>query len=166
MANDLQRPPADTLRSDRASAPEAVVVSVAEERFSVHKRLVESGAVRVRKVVHEEKVDVDELLSQEIVEVERVAVGREVEGEVAVRYEGDVMIIPIVEERLVVRTQRVLAEEIRITRRKGMNRSPQQAVVRREQAFIERLDPVSGEWRAIEANGESIVHPGRDPPES
>ena len=51
--------------------------------------------------------------------MEEVAVGRELaEGEQLVpRQEGDVLIVPIVEEEVVVTIRRVLAREVHITRR-------------------------------------------------
>lgn len=148
---------ADTADRDAAKAietvdtVEAATVAVVEEVLDVRKRFVETGAaVRLRKLVHEETVTVDEPLVTETVEVERIAIDRPVDAAVAVRQEGDVMIVPVVEERLVVRKELVLVEELRITRRRTVRHEPQEVTLRREEVVAERLDPATGRWSPIE----------------
>lgn len=145
---------ADTAERDAAKAVETVeaaTVAVVEEVLDVRKRFVETGAaVRLRKLVHEETVTVDEPLVTETVEVERIAIGRPVDAAVAVRHEGDVMIVPVVEERLVVRKELVLVEELRITRRSTVRHEPREVTLRREEVVAERLDPATGQWSPIE----------------
>ena len=75
---------------------------------------------------------------------ERVELNQELDGPVAVRYEGDTMIVPILEEVLVVQKRLVLKEEIRITRRRREFHAPQSVVLRREHAAVGRIeDPES-----------------------
>ncbi|MCA1628121.1 MAG: YsnF/AvaK domain-containing protein, partial [Acidobacteria bacterium] len=62
-------------------------------------------------VVREREEIVDELLLKEAVEVERVIINREVDAPVPVRYEGETMIVPVLEEMLVVEKRLVLKEE-------------------------------------------------------
>ena len=141
-----------------------VVVPVIVEELEVRTRTVESGgAVRLRKLVHEDTVTVDEPLSTETYEVERVAVGRPVEGAVPVRHEGDTMIVPVLEERLVTRRQLVLVEEIRLTRRTHTYREPRTVTLRREEVVAERLDPASGEWRRIDEPAGGLAAEPEDP---
>ena len=141
----------------------SAVIAVTEERLDVSKRLVESGrAIRLRKLVHEEVVTVDEPLITEVTEVERVAVGRPVDEAVAVRYEGDVMIVPVVEERLVTRKELVLVEEIRVTTRKLPRSLPSQTTLRREEIIVERLDPDSGEWRQVDSGADAASPAAQD----
>jgi len=145
---------ADTPLSELGQAVDrdgSAVLTVTEERLDVSKRLIESGrAIRLRKLVHEEVVTVDEPLTTEVTEVERVAVGRPLDEPVAVRHEGDVMVVPVVEERLVTRKQLVLVEEIRVTTRKLPRSLPVETTLRREEIIVERLDPDSGEWRPVD----------------
>jgi uncharacterized protein (TIGR02271 family) len=157
----------DTLLSELGQTVDrdgSAVLTVTEERLDVSKRLVESGrALRLRKLVHEEVVTVDEPLTTEVTEVERVAVGRPLDEPVAVRYEGDVMIVPVVEERLVTRKQLVLVEEIRVTTRRLPRSAPSQATLRREEIIVERLDPDSGEWRRVDPGADAASPASQDP---
>jgi uncharacterized protein (TIGR02271 family) len=126
---------------EQAAEREAVVVPVVEEELEVGKRTVETGGVRVRKVVREREETVRVPLTREEVEVQRVAVNRVVDGDVAVRYEGDVMIVPVVEEVLVVEKRRMLREELHITRRRHVQTETQRISLRGEEATVERLEP-------------------------
>lgn len=151
--------------AELADGASQTVIAVLEEHISVRKRVVESGgAVRVRKLVHEDAVTVDEPLAVEEVSVERVAIGRVIDSKVALRHEGDVTIVPIVEERWVATRQLVLVEEIRITRSKRIHRAPQHLTVRREEAIVERQEPATGEWRVLDTDSEPVFHLPRDPP--
>ena len=88
-------------------------IELVEEQLAVGKRQVERGRVVVRTRV-EERDEVAEIeLQQEDVSVERVARGVPVEVLPAVREEDGVLIIPVVEEQLVVTTRLILKEEIR-----------------------------------------------------
>jgi uncharacterized protein (TIGR02271 family) len=129
------------MASDLHQQREEAVVPVLEEALDVRTRRVETGGgVRVEKTVDEYEECVDEPLTKEEVEVERVAVGRPVDGPLSVRYEGDTMIVPILEEVLVVEKRLVLKEEIRITRRRRELHAPQRVTLRREHATVERIE--------------------------
>jgi uncharacterized protein (TIGR02271 family) len=117
---------------------ESVVVPVVQERLKVGKRAVETGKVVVRKVVRERFEEVDEPLLSEEVDVRRVAVGRWVDEPPEVRREGDELIVPVVEEVLVVRKRLYLREEVRIAKRRRERRARQRVALRSEEARIER----------------------------
>ncbi len=127
-------------RPPSAAAPQTVIPVVREE-LEVGKRRVDTGrGVRVHKTVQERQAVVDEPLAKDEVRVERVKVERTVEAPVDVRYEGDTMIIPVLEEVLVVQKRLVLKEEIRITRRRMETHAPQRVTLRSEQAQVERIE--------------------------
>jgi uncharacterized protein (TIGR02271 family) len=131
-----------TSHTDDAShtSREQTVIPVVEEELDVRKRRVETGfGARVVKTVEAHEEIVDEPVTREEVSVERVAVNRAVDGPVAVRYEGDTMIVPVLEEVLVVEKRLMLKEEIRITRRKTEFSEPQRVLLRSEQAAVERI---------------------------
>jgi uncharacterized protein (TIGR02271 family) len=140
-------PPLAALEGDASH-----VIPVIEERVKVTRRTVETGhATRVRKVVREHRQEVELPTVHEEVQVERVPVGRLVDGPLASWEEDGVLVIPVVEERLVVRTEHVLREEIRISRRRRTETAVRAVTLRGEVAIVERLDPATGQWTAIEA---------------
>jgi uncharacterized protein (TIGR02271 family) len=131
-------------------ANESIAIPVIEESVTVYKNVVDNGGLRIRKIVHGETVEVDEPLETQGVNCVRVPIGREVDGPVSIRYEAGATIIPIVEERLVVRRQLVLVEEVHISRDSFTRRVPQSVTVRREELVIERQAPGEREWRVEE----------------
>jgi uncharacterized protein (TIGR02271 family) len=127
--------------SEHSQTDEQTVIPVIQEELDVHTRRVEvDSGVRVHKHIQEREEIIDEPLVKEDVSVERVAVNRHVDGPIAVRYEGETMIIPILEEVLVVEKRLVLKEEIRVTRRRKETRAPQRVPLRREVATVERIE--------------------------
>jgi uncharacterized protein (TIGR02271 family) len=124
-----------------------VVVPVVAEEAEVGKRRVETGRVRVRKTVRTAEKVVDEPVVREEVEVERVPINRVIEEAVGPRQEGDTLIVPLLEEVLVVEKRLVLKEEVRITRRRTEHRASQSVTLRAEEATVERVD---AEGRTLE----------------
>lgn len=120
---------------------EALVVPVLEETLDVQKRSMATGVVRVHKTVREREEVIDEPLLREQVDVERVGINQVVAQAPEVRREGDVLIIPVLEEVLVVEKRLLLKEEIRITLRKGEFHDPQTVTLRSEEISIERSEP-------------------------
>lgn len=95
----------------------SVRVPLAEERIVVAKEVVTTGKATVRTVTEIHEHLVSERLTHEHVDVERVAINRIVDVAPQLRTEGDVTIVPVVEERIVVSKHLVLVEEVRIRRR-------------------------------------------------
>jgi stress response protein YsnF len=114
------------------------VVALAQEQLEIGKREVERSRVVVRTRV-EERDEIAELeLLQEEVTVARVPRGVPVETKPAMRVEDGVLIVPIVEEQLVVTTRLILKEEVRITRRSHTELVREPVRLRSEQVDIER----------------------------
>lgn len=132
--------------SDQAKPQENDVlkVPVFEEELSVDIRTIDTGrGVRVHKTVEEEPVIVDELLMREHVDVRRVAIDQMLGTSAplpAARYEGDVLIVPVFEEVLVVEKRMKLKEELHITRTRIEESQPQTVVLKKEHVTIERFD--------------------------
>ncbi len=59
--------------------------------------------------------------------------------QVPVRQEGDTTIVTLVEEVVVVEKRLRAAEEVRITKRRGVETSSQSVTLRRDKALIERV---------------------------
>jgi uncharacterized protein (TIGR02271 family) len=124
-----------------ASDKQPVVIPVAREEASVARKVVEKGAVRVRKVVRENVELIDEPLMHDEVDIEHVVVNRVVDAPQPPREEGDVLIIPVYEEILTVQRQWVLKEEVRLRRREVQSRHREEVVLREEEALVERHPP-------------------------
>jgi uncharacterized protein (TIGR02271 family) len=115
-----------------------VVLALHEESLSVDKRVVETARVRVSRVTHDYQQQVDELLQHQKVEVERIPIDRPVEAMPSVRQEGDVTIIPVVEEVVEVKRHLVLKEEVHIRRLQHTERYQETVTLRRQEAQVSR----------------------------
>jgi uncharacterized protein (TIGR02271 family) len=118
-----------------------VTIPVVEEQVQINKDVVETGRIRVSKSVHEEQRIVDVPTIQEEVHVERIPINQYVATPPAVRYEGDTMIMPILQEVLVVEKRLLLVEEVRITKTQTETRTPQQVTLRKEEIHLQRVSP-------------------------
>src|SRR5688572_3270699 len=125
------------------------VVPVIAEEVVVEKKPVQTGAVRVnrRLLEHDETVEVP--LRKEHLDVRRVVVDCDVDGPLPVRRDRETIIIPIVEEVLVVEKRYRLKEEIHISRTVQQELHKEQVTVRRQEAQIEQLD-AEGRSRTVE----------------
>jgi len=132
-----------------AAGGRRVVVPVVEERLLLGKREVETGRVVVRKRVVEEQQAYEQPLSREDVVVERVPIGRIVDGRVAERQEGDTLVLPVLEEVLVIEKRLMLKEEVRITRKVSEVTQQESVTLRREVVEIERVDGKPDEPGAV-----------------
>jgi stress response protein YsnF len=119
--------------------PETVRVPLAEEEVRISKREVTTGTVQVRTEVHVREEVSETTLNEEVVEVTRVPVDRVVDDVPIVRTEGDLTIVPILEEVAVVVKRLVLKEEVHIRRRRRTKDVAIPVELRRERAVVERL---------------------------
>ena len=125
------------------SAAGETVLPLVEETLLVGKRRVETGRVRVSVNTETEERVVRETLRSERAEMERVPIGRELaagEPAPAMRQEPDgTVVVPVLEEILVVERRLVLKEEIRM-RLVAVDETVEQPVtVRRQRASVERV---------------------------
>lgn len=118
---------------------ETLVVPVIAEKLDVQKRRVETGGVRIKKIIHEREEIVDEPLLREEVHVKRVPINKVVDGPVPVRHVGNTMIISLLEEVLVVEKRLMLKEELHVTKDNVETYRPQRVMLRTEEAAIERV---------------------------
>jgi len=114
------------------------VIPVVEEQVQVGKQVVESGAMRISKKVHEEEVTVNVPIIYNEHDVERVAVNKFVDAPPPIRYEGNTMIIPVLEEVVVVEKRLRVVEELRVTARQVQTASSQQVTLLKEEVTVER----------------------------
>lgn len=137
--------PADPPASPLDGAGEPLVIPVISEALQVDTVKETTGTVRVRKVVHEVSQPLDAPGWREVVETVRVPLNQLVHAPEEPRQQGDVLVIPVYEERLV--RQLVLLEEIHVSRRREpLGEGAASASLRREEVIVERLDPRTGQW--------------------
>lgn len=123
-------------------------IPVVEERALVRKRKRITGAVQARTVVREREETVDLPVESEEVEVERVARDEWLESPLPVRQEGETTVIPLHEEVLVVEKRLKLVGELRLTRHRRTSRTTREVVLRREEAVVERVEPLEDDRSA------------------
>lgn len=119
-----------------------VVVPATEEHVRVLARPVTTDRVRVRTEVATHVETVEAVSRDQEVMVERVPIGREVERVPDVREENGVLIVPVVEEELIVRTRLLLKEEVRVSKITTSQRVRRDVPLRRQTVTTEHL-PVS-----------------------
>jgi uncharacterized protein (TIGR02271 family) len=132
--------PDDALRSGARTVSEEVIPLV-EETTSISKRAVVTGRVRVQTVTDtvEELARAD--MQRETVEVTRVPVDKMVDSAPEIRTDGDVTIVPVLEEVLVVEKRLVLKEELHIRRRVATEAVEVPVTLRKQRAVVERIEP-------------------------
>lgn len=121
-------------------ASEEVVVPVIEEQLVAGARPVKTGSVRVDKHVDKRIRKIDLPLLHEDVEIRRVAVNRVIPEMPSIRKKGDTVIVPVVEEEIVVTKRLVLKEEIYLMKRRTKDRFVREVELETERAEVKRLD--------------------------
>ena len=119
--------------------PKTDTLSVVEEKISLTKQAVLTGRVRIATQTETVEHRLPAELSSEEIDVVRVPVDRRVDVAPQVTTEGDLTIIPVVEERLVVTRELYLREEIHIRRVERTETVEVEATTRRQTAQIERF---------------------------
>lgn len=145
--DDLEQPLANAGIEDTLVMPASIaagadtIIPIIAETLKVSRQAVETGRVRITKTVTEREEQVDEPLLQQEVVVERVPRNEIVQEAPGNRWEGDTLILPLLEEVLVIEKRLMLKEEIRITRTQTETHQPQQVLLRTEEAAVERVAP-------------------------
>jgi stress response protein YsnF len=120
------------------------VIERVEERAVIGKRLVDTGGIRVSTRTEAATEMVTAALQEFAVEVEHVPAGRFVDAAEEPRVEGDVTILPVYEERLVVERRLYLVEEVHLRRVARTHEIQEPVELLRQVVDIERLPPGDG----------------------
>jgi uncharacterized protein (TIGR02271 family) len=124
----------------------AVTIPVHQEELQVGTRTVDTGAgVRIRKSVTERPFEVDQILRHDELSVTHVPIDRIIDpGDAPVsRYEGETLIIPVLEEVLVVERRLRIREELHITKTQRDTRHAETVILKSEEVSVERFDDAS-----------------------
>lgn len=133
MTNDRQ----DDSHPRKAGATVAEErVPVVEERLTIGRETREGRTVSVRTRTVTEDVTLAEPVTRERISVERVPVGQVVEEVPPVREDGDLTVVPVVEERARVVVELVLTEEIHLRRHREQQMHEETVTLRRTEIDI------------------------------
>ena len=127
----------DIVAVPASGAAETAVLELHAERVAVAKRVRRTLVKAIRRTEMRDEVVVAELAREQVV-VERIPVGRVVDAVPPVRYEGDVTIMPVVEEELVVVRRLVLKEEVHLRRVRSTTTHSQTVPVREQHVAVTR----------------------------
>jgi len=126
-----------------AEESQAAAIPVLEETLRVDKTIAEPGRVFIRTSVLERTEYADLELHSGEATIARVPVDRVVDAPPAIRQEGDTIIVPVVEEIMVVEKRLLLKEEIHIRRQQVVQHIRQPVRLRSEEVSLERQSPLS-----------------------
>ncbi len=115
-------------------------VPLIEERLNIAIKQVETGKVFIHKKVVSEEVSQEIPVTQEEVQIDRVAINQYVETAPATRYDGNTTIISVVKEVLVVEKRLILTEELHITKKQVTSHTMVTETLRKEEIEINRVD--------------------------
>ncbi len=126
-----------------ASAGEMLVLH--REDAVIDKRVVPGDTVRVETItrMHEQRVEI--ALMHEWIDIVHVPVGHFVDEVPDIRQEGDLIIMPVVEEVLVLERRLRLVEEVHIRRVDQIERRVETVVLRSQDAKVTRRPRTDGD---------------------
>jgi uncharacterized protein (TIGR02271 family) len=134
------------LPASGASNNSTKTLPVYQEQLQVSTRTIETGkGVRVRKSVTEQPHQVNQALLHDEVVVKRVAGDQtfSLSDAPGTRYEGETLIVPVLEEILVIERRVRLKEEIHITKIQREEQYSETVLLKSEEVSIERFDEAS-----------------------
>jgi len=119
-------------------------IPVFEEEVVVDKHSVVTGRVRVRTITESVDDVAHATLERQNIEIRRVPIDQIVDTPPSVRTEGDVTIVPVLEEQLVVEKRLLLKEEIHIHRHTDSEVIEEPTTRRKQRVVVDRLPGAKG----------------------
>lgn len=129
----------DKRKVKKEPAGEDRTIPVIEEQLRVEKKSVDKGGFRIVKKVDEETIVVPLTTRSTEYSFERVAVNRYVDKQPPVRYEGNTMILSVVEEEVVVQKRLRLVEELRVTTVEKEKLGQEEVILRKERIKVDEV---------------------------
>jgi uncharacterized protein (TIGR02271 family) len=126
-----------------AEESQAAAIPVLEETLRVDKTVSETDRVFIRTSVLEKTEYADLELQSGEATIERIPIDRVVDAAPAIRQEDDTIIVPVVEEIMVVEKGLLLKEEIHIRRQQVVQHIRQPVRLRSEEVSLERQPPLN-----------------------
>ncbi|PSS47606.1 DUF2382 domain-containing protein [Leclercia sp. 29361] len=117
-------------------------VTLAEERLELGTKKVVDRRVRITRATRVDEKNITAELTQENADIKRFAKNEVLEAQniPQIRQEGDVTIIPIIEERVEIIKHYVLTEEIHIIKKRSTERHQEIITLRSQEIIISTED--------------------------
>jgi uncharacterized protein (TIGR02271 family) len=128
---------------DQERQTEDLRIPLPVEEVSVSRREIKRANVHIALNTRTREQLIDEELTHVRVEIERFSIGQTVEAVPPIRQEGDITIIPVVEEVVIVERRLVLKEEVRVRRVSTKEQHQETVVLRQQEAVVTREGPDS-----------------------
>ena len=128
---------------DQERQTEDLRIPLPVEEVSVSRREIKQANVQIALNTRTREQLIDEELTHVRVEIERVPIDQTVEAVPSIRQEGDITIIPVVEEVVIVERRLVLKEEVRVRRVSTKEQHQETVVLRQQEAVVTREEPDS-----------------------
>lgn len=126
------------------SEPGTRTLPLVEEEVRIEARPVVTGKVRISTSLDTVEEIARTTLEESRVEVTRVPIGREIEAVPEVRQEGDVTVIPLFEEVMVLEKKLFLREELHVRRLVSRDTVEVPVTLRKQRAVVERASAGPG----------------------
>ncbi|WP_333855420.1 DUF2382 domain-containing protein [Leclercia sp.] len=117
-------------------------VTLAEERVELSTKKVVDRRVRITRATRVDEKNITAELTQQNADIKRIAKNEVVEAQniPQIRQEGDVTIIPIIEERVEIIKHYVLTEEIHVIKKRSTERHQEIITLRSQEIIISTED--------------------------
>jgi uncharacterized protein (TIGR02271 family) len=133
-----------SFNNEEKATTSSTVLPIVEEKVEITKKVIDKAKVRLSKVVSEHTETFNLPISEDEITVTRVPrnviVDSAPEG---VRYEGNVMIIPVLKEVAVVEKRILLVEEIHVVKNINQKIETKEVVLREEKLQVERAEMIT-----------------------
>lgn len=126
--------------SEKRATVDHQTVPLAEERAELTTEKVVDRRVRITRTTHADEKILETELSQEEVVIEHVIKNEPVEeGQIPqVRQEGEILIIPVIEEQVEIIRRYVLKEEVHVRKIKNTETHQEKVILRRQEFTLSR----------------------------
>ncbi len=125
--------------SDRSDSK--ITIPVLEEQLKISKEVIETAHVLLSKTVNENVESFEIPLKEDQIIVNRVPKNELVDTmPAASRYEGDVMIIPVLKEVAVIEKRIMLVEEIHVSKKQIERTETTEVTLRKEEVKVTRTE--------------------------
>ena len=126
---------------DQERRPEDLHIPLHVEEVSVSRREIKKADVQIALITGTREQLIDEELTRVRAEIQRVSIDRTVEIVPPIRQEGDITIIPVVEEVIVVERRLVLKEEVWVRHVSTKEQHRETVMLRQQEAVVTREAP-------------------------